>query len=818
METAPGNLAGHNEIRQLAAARPMHESGPKTATQSDLSALEVHDLFERRYQQRVLADAVGSLSKADSDALLEQIDSLSRQLDSLIEATRKVREPLSFDLLLTRLMRLITEAFDADRSSLFLIDHESHELFSRVAQGELVEEIRFPCGAGIAGSVFRSAQPAIIHDAYADARFNAEVDAATGYYTHNILCVPLIDRSGETIGVTEVLNKRSGDFTNADCALLQAFTTHTASVIEAARLSESARDSLREQARILEVTQAVSSELDIDELLRKIVGISSDLLEAERTTLFLHDAARGELWSRVAEGLAEREIRIPDDLGIAGQVFTTRNAVNIPDAYADSRFNPDVDRKTGFRTRSILCVPVINKHGVPIGVMQVLNRRGGPFRARDQRRLEMLAAQSAIALDNARLFRAVIDERNYSENVLQSLSDAVITLDNNFNVVKLNEPASRLLRVHAHDILGAPAHKAFGPGNAWLLEAVEKVVSTHTPETVLDTKLQTREQDEVAVNFTATPLADADGSTLGCTLIVEDITEDKRVRATMARYMTAKVADQVLAERESVLGGRSQLATILFSDIRGFTAIAEDLGAQGTVSLLNEYFTEMVELVFEHNGILDKYIGDAIMAVFGTPFPGEMDADNAVRVAIRMQEVQALFNARRRAAGQPEFETRIGIASGDVVAGNIGSVRRMDYTVIGDGVNTASRLESANKQLGTRILVSGSTRELLTGEYRLRELDLIRVKGRGAPLPVYEVRGFGAEATSHTEDALLTAFARGLASYRERDWDTAIRHFERALETDHADQPSWLFRGRALHYRAEPPPEHWDGVWSLLDK
>ncbi len=818
MRTAPGNLAGHNEITQLAAARPMHESGPKTATQSDLTALEVHDLFERRYQQRVLADAVGALSVADRDALLEQIDSLSRQLDSLIEATRKVREPLSFDVLLTRLMRLITEAFDADRSSLFLIDHESHELFSRIAQGDLIEEIRFPCGAGIAGSVFRSGQPAIIHDAYADARFNAEVDAATGYHTHNILCVPLIDRSGATIGVTEVLNKRSGDFTAADCALLQAFTTHTASVIEAARLSESARDSQREQARLLEVTQAVSSELDIDELLRKIVGIASELLDAERTTLFLHDAARGELWSRVAEGLSEREIRIPAELGIAGQVFTTRNAVNIPDAYADARFNPAVDRQTGFRTRSILCVPVINKHGVPIGVMQVLNRRGGPFRARDQRRLEMLAAQSAIALDNARLFRAVIDERNYSENVLQSLSDAVITLDNNYNVVKLNEPASRLLRVHAQEILGAPAHKAFGTGNDWLLEAVEKVVSTHTPETVLDTKLATRDEDEVAVNFTATPLADADGNTLGCTLIVEDITEDKRVRATMARYMTAKVADQVLAERESVLGGRSQLATILFSDIRGFTAIAEDLGAQGTVSLLNEYFTEMVELVFEHNGILDKYIGDAIMAVFGTPFPGEMDADNAVQVAIRMQEVQAMFNARRRAAGQPEFETRIGIASGDVVAGNIGSVRRMDYTVIGDGVNTASRLESANKQLGTRILVSGSTRELLRDEYRLRELDLIRVKGRSAPLPVYEVRGFGAEPTSRAEDALLRAFAQGLASYRKRDWDAAIGHFERALDTDRTDQPSWLFRGRALHYRAEPPPEHWDGVWSLLDK
>ncbi|MEQ8493505.1 MAG: GAF domain-containing protein, partial [Gammaproteobacteria bacterium] len=713
---------------------------------------------------------------------------------------------------------LITEAFDADRSSLFLYDNETDELFSRIAQGDLVEEIRFPSDTGIAGSVFHSREPAVISDAYTDPRFNTSIDATTGYRTRNILCVPLIARGGEIIGVTEVLNKRSGDFTGADCALLQAFTAHAATALEAARLSESARDSRREEARLLEVTQAVSSELDIEKLLRKIVGIATDLLEAERSTLFLHDPVRDELWSRVAEGITEREIRMPSHVGIAGEVFSNRLAVNIPDAYADDRFNPDVDRKTGFRTRSILCVPVINKHGVAIGVMQVLNRRGGPFRPRDQRRLEMLAAQSAIALENARLFRAVLDERNYSENVLRSLSDAVVTLDTAYNVVKLNEPAARLLRVHADDILGAHAGRAFGAANGWLLESVARVVTGHHADSVLDTTLVTRDGERVAVNFTATPLADADGNTLGCTLIIEDITEDKRVRATMARYMTAEVAEQVLAERESVLGGRSQQATILFSDIRGFTAIAEELGAQATVSLLNEYFTDMVELVFEHDGILDKYIGDAIMAVFGTPFPGEQDADNAVRVAIRMQAAQAHFNARRRAIGQPEFETRIGIASGDVVAGNIGSIRRMDYTVIGDGVNLAARLETANKQLGTRILLSGSTRELLKGDYRLRELDLIRVRGRGAPVPIYEVRGFGAARVAASEHALLAAFGAGLAAYRERDWAAAIRQFERALELDPHDQPSWLMRGRALHYRSAPPPAHWDGVWSLPER
>ncbi len=203
---------------------------------------------------------------------------------------------------------------------------------------------------------------------------------------------------------------------------------------------------------------------------------------------------------------------------------------------------------------------------------------------------------------------------------------------------------------------------------------------------------------------------------------------------------------------------------------------------------------------------------------FGTPFPSPNDADNAVRVAIRMQRVLASMNRRRQEAGQPPFEVRIGISSGDVVTGNIGSARRMDYTVIGDGVNTAARLESANKQLGTRILISGSTRDLLRDEYRLRELDLIRVEGRLAPVSVFEVRGLRAEPTSSREQQLLEAFSAGQASYRSRAWHSAIGHFDRALQISPIDQPSALLRQRAMHYSENAPPDSWDGVWTLVDK
>jgi len=183
-----------------------------------------------------------------------------------------------------------------------------------------------------------------------------------------------------------------------------------------------------------------------------------------------------------------------------------------------------------------------------------------------------------------------------------------------------------------------------------------------------------------------------------------------------------------------------------------------------------------------------------------------------------MRQVLASLNHRRRQTGNPAFEIRIGINSGDVVAGNIGSARRMDYTVMGDGVNTAARLESANKQLGTHILISGATRECLRGEYRLREMDLIRVQGRAESIPIFEVRGLQSELVSARETTLLQTFNAGLRAYRRRGWEHAVKYFGDALNTDPNDVPSAMFRQRATQYRDCPPDDAWDGAWTLPEK
>ena len=197
----------------------MTERNSKGTARDDTSPT-VHDIFERRLQESVLQKTVEVYPERERRELLHQIDDLARRLDSLIEATHKVREGLSLDILLTRLIALVTDAFGADRSSLFLYDAESKELFSRIAQGDLVNEIRFPADAGVAGAVFQSGEPAIILNAYTDPRFNSAIDTETGYHTHNILCVPVRTRAGDIIGVTEVLNKVQGDFTTGDSALL----------------------------------------------------------------------------------------------------------------------------------------------------------------------------------------------------------------------------------------------------------------------------------------------------------------------------------------------------------------------------------------------------------------------------------------------------------------------------------------------------------------------------------------------------------------------------------------------------------------------
>jgi signal transduction histidine kinase len=296
---------------------------------------------------------------------------------------------------------------EADRAALYLMDKAAGEIYSAVALGLTDKTIRLKLHQGVTGMVAGTGKSILITDAYADPRFYRGVDELTGYHTQQILCVPIKNRRGEILGVLELLNKCSGDFTPEDEEVLSLLASQIGIAMANAQLYDGLRTSLDRLSRLMKIGAAISSELDLDALLRTISQTTSHLLQAERSTVFVVDSVKNELWSRVAEGLGNKEIRIPLSAGIAGLVATTGNPVRISDAYRDPRFNPEVDKRTGYQTRSILCVPMRNRRGQVIGVFQVLNKRDAEFTALDEQLLASLSSQAAVAVENAKLYEEV---------------------------------------------------------------------------------------------------------------------------------------------------------------------------------------------------------------------------------------------------------------------------------------------------------------------------------------------------------------------------------------------------------------------------
>ncbi len=572
----------------------------------------------------------------------------------------------------------------------------------------------------------------------------------------------------------------------------------------------SAEDTNSELRQLLDVNVAIASEIQLDALLRRIVQVTSQIIHADRSSLFLHDRKTDELWSIVAEGIENREIRFPSTSGLAGDTFTRGVIANVTDVYADPRFNQAVDRSTGYRTRTLLSVPVITRDGRCLGVMQAFNRLDGEvFDDADVARMTAFAAQAAVAIENATLFSEVATERNYNDSILRSMSSGVITLDREASVVKLNDAACTILGVEPEAAAEPETQRAWAANNPWLSSEITVAGATGNPKSFLDADLVTVRGDTISANISIVPLMADEGEQAGLLIIVEDISEGKRMQGAMRRFMTQNVVDQIMGREDELLFGAACQASVLFADIRGFTGMAEQLGPRGTVDMLNEIFTELFEAVASSDGLLDKFMGDALMAVYGAPISSDRDPLNAVDSAVAMSAMLVAINARRAARGGVNLRLGVGIASGEVVAGTIGSPKRMDYTVIGDSVNLASRLEKITKTYGVGIVVCEDTAKAAAGVHRLRELDIIRVRGRMQPSKIFQV----VTADAPLSQAALGAYSRGRSALAEGDWDMAIAAFESAVDAAPGDIASSLMLERARILAEAPPVAGWDGVW-----
>ena len=741
-----------------------------------------------------------------------------RRTEMLIRLSQRVATIDNLDDLLATLVELTANETNAERGTLFLNDAASNELYSRAAQGTFNREIRLLNNSGIAGVVFQTGQGLIIHDPYRDERFNDEIDRKTGFITQSILCAPIKTARGEIIGVVQTLNKREGRFNAEDLDVLEAMATQASVALQSSQFIEKMKKTRQQEMEFLDLVADITSSLDLSVLLRRVMSEATRMLKADRSTLFLNNEKTNELWSEVGEGLNAVQIRLPNHAGIAGAVFQSAKTINIPHAYADLRFNPAFDKKTGYFTRSILCVPVVNKNGKCIGVTQALNKRGGPFTAEDEARLKAFTAQVSIALENAKLFDDVQNMKNYNQSMLESMSNGVITLTEDGRIHTCNAAGYRILKAREGDVLGKTAVEFFTGANAWLVERLKALEAPGAKSDVLMDAAMEARGEKLSVNLTLQQLVSLKGKRLGSLLMIENISSEKRMKSTMARYMDPGLADQLLASGGEALGGQSVEATMLFSDIRAFTTLTEELGAQGTVALLNEYFTLMVQCITDEGGMLDKFIGDAIMAEFGIPVTHGDDPDRAMRAAIKMITELRALNSRRSARGQKPIFMGVGLNTDKVVSGNIGSPKRMDYTVIGDGVNLASRLESACKEYSAQILCSEFTYRKLKGTYRMREIDKVIVKGKTEPIGVYEVLDFHTEETFPHLPEVIGLFRGGLGYYRKGEFDRAIKQFQEALALHPGDKLSSTYIERCEYLKTHPPEGPWDGVWVMKSK
>ncbi|MCB0284613.1 MAG: adenylate/guanylate cyclase domain-containing protein [Calditrichaeota bacterium] len=295
--------------------------------------------------------------------------------------------------------------------------------------------------------------------------------------------------------------------------------------------------------------------------------------------------------------------------------------------------------------------------------------------------------------------------------------------------------------------------------------------------------------------------------------------EKKMLRGAFAHYVPEKVVQELMNNPEKLqLGGEERVISVIFSDVAGFTSISEKLTPRELVLLLNEYLTAMTNIVLDHNGIIDKYEGDAIMAEFGMPVAFDDHPQAACRAALQMQTRLEEMRKKWKAEGRPELEARVGINTGEVIVGNMGSESVFDYTVMGDHVNLGSRLEGANKVYGTKIMISEFTYAFVKNDFYTRPLDLIRVKGKNKPIEVFELI---AERNTQLESKyleMLSAYHKGIEAYRTRNWKEAIDSFEFCLNLYPEDYPSKLYRKRSIEFKFNDPGENWDGVFTMTTK
>ena len=553
------------------------------------------------------------------------------------------------------------------------------------------------------------------------------------------IIIPLFHKS-KLLGILCIGEKfMSEKFTDIDYKILEIISNHLTEALFNYELIENVEQKKRElNIKLLELETlfdigvAISSVLDVNELAEDVLFRAIGVLNASKG-MFIRQNDQSPILDILSM------FNWGDSKFLLSKKIDVLNKINDGESGLILTSNDKTELQKKLKEDNLLVVPLRAKENL-LGFMILCDKetRSGveDFNELDLDILTSLSNQAAVAMDNAKLFKEITEAKQFNESILGSIATGVITINVLGEVDSVNKAGENILKMDKDSIINNHYMFLFEK-DPDVIEIITKTELSKKITTEINIPFLTASQETI-VNVSAAPRIDINGNAEGLVIAIEDISDVSKVKNTFKRYVSKQVVDNLLEDETKLnLGGEEREVTILFTDIRGFTSMSENMEPEQVVMTLNEYFSEMIDIVFKHNGTLDKIIGDELMVVFGAPLAADDDTERALNTAVEMQNKIKELNDIRKQRGEDPVLVGAGINKGFVVSGNIGSRDMMDYTVIGDTVNLGSRLCSAAGP--GEIIVSKEVIKNQEDKFLFKELEPILVKGKKDKINIFKV-------------------------------------------------------------------------------
>ena len=553
------------------------------------------------------------------------------------------------------------------------------------------------------------------------------------------IIIPLFHKS-RLLGILSIGEKfMSEKFSDIDYKILEIISNHLTEALFNYELIKNVEQKkkelnikLLELETLFDIGVAISSVLDVNALAEDVLIRAIGVLNASKG-MFIRQNDQSPILDILSM------FNWGDNKFLLSKKIDILNKINDGESGLILTNNEKTELQKKLKEDNLLVVPLRAKENL-LGFMILCDKetRSGveDFNELDLDILTSLSNQAAVAMDNAKLFKEITEAKQFNESILGSIATGVITINILGEVDSVNKAGENILKMDNDSIINNHYMFLFEK-DPDIIEIITKTELSKKITTEINMPFLTASQETI-VNVSAAPRIDVNGNIEGLVIAIEDISDVSKVKNTFKRYVSKQVVDNLLEDETKLnLGGEEREVSILFTDIRGFTSMSENMEPEQVVMTLNEYFSEMIDIVFKHNGTLDKIIGDELMVVFGAPLAAEDDTERALNTAVEMQNKIKELNNIRKQRGEEPVLVGAGINKGFVVSGNIGSRDMMDYTVIGDTVNLGSRLCSAAGP--GEIIVSKEVIKNQQDNFSFEELKPIRVKGKKDKINIFKV-------------------------------------------------------------------------------